>query len=128
MKPRLVKALYLGACFALLLAASGCHRHDSGPPPPLPVEEMPLDLQQAFSNAGPEAKEAVNRMTAALQNTDYPAAYEEAEILCGLPDETSQQRQMAARALLTLTKLLQSAQAQGDQKAAAALKLRQMTR
>jgi hypothetical protein len=38
------------------------------------------------------------------------------------------QRRAAARALLTLTSLLQAAQAQGDQDAAALLKYQQRTR
>jgi hypothetical protein len=43
-------------------------------------------------------------------------------------DENDTQRDDCARALMTLTGLLQAAQAQGDEKAATALQQRQMSR
>jgi len=85
-------------------------------------------MQKAFNNAEPQAKEAVGRLTSALQSKDYPAAFQEVQALCSLPGETREQRALAARALLTITGLLQTAQAEGDERAAAALRLRQMSR
>jgi hypothetical protein len=117
-------------CFAASLAVfglAGCGKNP-GPPPPLSVEQIPAELQKAFNNTGSETKEVVGRVISTLQSKDYPTAYEEIQTLCALPDETQEQRLLAARALLTLTGLLQTAQSQGDERAAAALKLRQTSR
>jgi hypothetical protein len=109
------------------LGLIGCNK-DSGPPPPLPVEQIPAAMQKSFNSAEPEARDIVGRLTSALRTNDYPAAYQEVQSLCSLPGETRAQRTVAARALLTITGLLQTAQAQGDERSANALKLRQMSR
>jgi uncharacterized protein HemY len=85
-------------------------------------------MQRAFGKASPEVKDAVGRVNSALGTNDYPAAYHEVQALCELPGETQEQRLLAARALLTITGLLQAEQAKGGQEAAAALKLRQTSR
>jgi hypothetical protein len=110
-----------------LLGPAGCSQ-SSGPLPPLAAEQMPAEMQKAFGNARAEVKDAAGRATAALGAKDYPAAYQEVQALCNLPGETKEQRRLAARALLTITGLLQAAQAQGDSGAATALKLRQTSR
>jgi hypothetical protein len=126
LKCRRLSAISLVTCVAIL-GAIGCGK-DPGPPPPLALEQIPVEMQKAFDNAEPEAKESVGRLTSALETKDYPVAYEEVQALCNLPGESKEQRVLAARALLTITGLLQTAQAQGDERAANALKLRQMTR
>jgi hypothetical protein len=126
MKRHLVTGIYIIANI-VVLGPIGCNR-DSGPPPPLAVEQIPAEMQKAFNSAGTEAKEVVGRLISALQNKDYPTAYQEVQDLCNLPVETREQRELAARALLTITGLLQTAQAQGDERAATALKLRQTSR
>jgi hypothetical protein len=123
---RVVTIIGLAASLAVLGPAA-CDK-DPGPPAPLKVEAIPAEMQKVFNTAEPEAKDTVGRLTTALQSKDYPAAYLEVQALCSLRGETKEQRELSARALLTITGLLQSAQAQGDQNAAAALKFRQMTR
>ena len=103
-------------------------RESPGPPPPLAVEQIPAAMQKAFNEARPEVKETVGRLTSALEGKDYPAAYREVQALCNLQDLTREQRVLAARALLTITGLLQTARVQGDPGAATALKLRQVSR
>jgi hypothetical protein len=126
MKHRLVNTIYLLTSIAVL-GPVGCAR-DTGPPPPLAAEQIPAEMQKAFNNAVPEIKDVVGRIISALQNKDYPVAYRDVQDLCNLPGETREQRELAARALLTITGLLQTAQAQGDENAATALKLRRMSR
>jgi hypothetical protein len=126
MKSCIVNTICLLAGLAVL-GPAGC-RKDPGPPPPLAAEQIPNEMQKAFSTAEPEARETAGRLTAALQGKDYPAAYQEVQVLCTLHGETSEQRALAARTLLTITGLLQTAQEQGDERAAAALRLRQMSR
>jgi hypothetical protein len=110
-----------------IFGLAGCGK-EAGPPPPLAVEQIPAEMQKAFNNSAPEARDAMSRLVSALQNKDYPAAYQEIQTLCVLPGESKEQRALAARAQLTITGLLQTAQAQGDEKAADALRLRQTTR
>ncbi|MGO8677748.1 MAG: hypothetical protein ACLQVX_17975 [Limisphaerales bacterium] len=110
-----------------LLGPAGCGRSPA-PLSPLAAEQIPAEMQRAFNNARPEVKDAIGRITAALQAKDNPAAYQEVQALCKLPGQTKPQRLLAARALLTVTGLLQASQAQGDPDAAAALKLRRLTR
>jgi len=126
MKLPIVNIFYLLPIVAAL-GAAGCDK-DPGPPPPLAVEAIPFEMQKSFDHAEPEVKATVSRLNAALQSKDFPTAYQEIQILSNMAGETKEQRTLAARALLTLTGLLQTAQAQGDENAAAALKLRQRTR
>jgi hypothetical protein len=126
LKHQLINTLWLISGMALL-GLVGCGK-EPGPPPPLAVEQIPAEMQKAFNNAVPEAKETVGRLISTLQSKDYPAAFQEVQALCSLPGETKEQRALAARALLTITELLQTAQDQGDQKAAAALRMRQISR
>ena len=73
-------------------------------------------------------KDLIGEIERALTSKDYPAAYQRVQVICNLPEATPEQRQVSTRALLTLTALLQSAQAQGDQGAAAVLKQQQRSR
>ena len=111
----------------LWLAAAGCTR-SSTLPAPLAAEQIPAEVQKAFTKAAPHIKEVAEQMIASLQKKDYPAAYQDVQFLCNMPGETKQQRLLAARSMLTITGLLQAAQAQGDQQAAAALKVYQSTK
>ena len=118
-------------CFLVglaLLSAAGCNRGSSGPPPPLAVEQIPAEMQKAYSKATPEVKDAVAQLNSTLQNKDYPAAYQVVQVLCNLPVATKDQRLVSVRAMLTITGLLQAAQAQGDQNAAAVLSFQKKTR
>jgi hypothetical protein len=110
-----------------ILGAVGCNR-TPGPPPPLPAEQIPVEMQKAFAKTSTEVKDLIAEIERALSSKDYPAAYQRVQVICNLPEATQEQRQVSTRALLTLTALLQAAQAQGDQGAAAVLKQHQRTR
>jgi hypothetical protein len=85
-------------------------------------------MQKAFAKTSTEVKDLIAEIERALSSKDYPAAYQRVQVICNLPEATQEQRQVSTRALLTLTALLQAAQAQGDQGAAAVLKQHQRTR
>jgi hypothetical protein len=111
-------------CLATILpflGPVGCNRGTSGPPPPLALDQIPAELQKIYAKASPEAKAVVAHLNTSLQAKDYPAAHEDVQVLCNMPVATKEQRLVAVRASLTLTGLLQAAQAQGDQKAAEVL-------
>ena len=110
--------------FSTLLAAAclvglGCHRQNDGPPPPLPVEQIPAAFAAGFKDAKPEVKDLEDKFLKALEAKDYPAAHQAAQDLEMSPGATQPQQILAARAFLTMTSLLQTAQAQGDENAAA---------
>ena len=103
-----------------LVCAIGCRRNE-GPPPPLPAEQIPMELKKSFGQASPEIKGLVGEIERALESKDYPAAYQRVLLLCNLSEATKEQRLVATRAMLTLTASLRAAQVQGDANAAAVL-------
>jgi hypothetical protein len=115
---RLVGTLILP--LALMLGL-GCKKQAS-PPTPLPIEQLPSALQNAFNKAKPEAKDLANQVLAALQTPDYGKAFNGLQNLLGKPGLTKEQVNVTTRGSLTVNTLLQSAQASGDAKAAQTLK------
>src|SRR5262245_58041311 len=103
-----------------LFVTTGCNR-TIAPPPPLPAEQIPAEFQKAFAKGPSPAKDLSAEVITALQTKNYPAAYEAVQVLCALPELSKDQQMLSSRALLTVTALLETAKAQGDQKAAASL-------
>jgi len=99
----------------------GCSR-SSAPPTPLTAEELPGVLEKAFSTAKPPAKEQATQIVTAVQAKDYSKAFWGIQTLAGVTGLSKEQVKVTARATLTISSLLQSAQAEGDQKAAATIK------
>lgn len=100
--------------------ASGCRRA-SAPPSPLPLTEIPGEIQKGFASAAPGAREIAGQVAQAVKAKDYPAAYEGVQILASLHDATPEQRNIAARSLLGVVGVLKELQAKGDPAATAAL-------
>src|SRR2546425_10942872 len=109
-------------CLTLLTAVgvTGCNQTPQ-PPAPLAEEQIPEELHKAFAKVKPEIKNLVEKLSSALQTKDYPKAFEAVQSLCSVPELDKDQRLLASRAMLTINGLLQAAQAQGDQNAAAAI-------
>jgi len=113
-----------GAVFSvglLLFGLAGCSRSGSQPPPPLAVEQIPTEMNKAFAKAPADVKDVVNQLNTTLGAKDYVAASQAIQTLFNLPVATKDQRMVTVRSMLTINSLLQTAQAQGDQKAAAVL-------
>lgn len=123
---RRLGALQISALLALTIL-NACHREDA-PLAALPPEQIPAEFGKTFSNAKPGAKDASDRVLKALADKDYPAAFQAVQELCSVGDATKPQQTLAARAMVTIQGLLQSAQAQGDEKATAAIKQYQSTK
>jgi hypothetical protein len=111
----------------LLLFLAGCSK-EPGPPPALAVEQIPAELEKAFKQAKQETKDVVGKLNSGLQNKDYADAYDAVQALGNIPDTTKEQRMLVSRAMLTIYGLLQTAQANGDDRAAAAIRYHQMTK
>lgn len=120
MKSPGIKALTCGLAF-LLIAVVGCNR-PSPPPTALTLEELPAALGKAFSKAKPEVKDLAGQVVTSVQAQDYSKAFLTLQSLASRPGLTKEQLSVSGRATLTLNDLMQSAQTQGDQKAAQTLK------
>jgi len=92
------------------------------PPTPLAVDQIAPELQRVFAKAQPQTRELIDEIASEVQTNGYPAAFQAVQILSAVPGVTKEQQFMTTRAMLTLNGLLQTAQAQGDQNASAALK------
>jgi hypothetical protein len=106
---------------ALIIAGTGCDG-TTAPPQPLPVEQISAEFQKAFGKSSAAATDLSGQITTAVAAKKYPAAFELIQMLLSLPDLTKEQQLIASRAMLTVNSLLQTAQSQGDQEAASALK------
>ncbi len=98
----------------------GCSRNVP-PPTPLTLEELPAVVEKAFSSAKPEAKELATQVVASVKTQDYTKAFWAIQTLGGTPELNKEQANVAARATLTISALVQSAEAKGDTKAAQTL-------
>jgi hypothetical protein len=93
-----LKVLFIAATLCLLIA---CKR-EVKPPPPLPLEQMPAELLKSFASAAPGVRDIVEKINVALNEKDFPGAYQGVQILCSLREATDEQRMMSTRAMLTL--------------------------
>ena len=99
----------------------GCSRNVP-PPTPLTLEELPGVMEKAFSAAKPQAKELATQVVTSVQAQDYSKSFWAIQNLGGVPDLNKEQANVAARATLTISALVQSAEAKGDAKAAQTMK------
>lgn len=113
---RLVAVLIPGLLF------TACHKNTE-PPPPLPVEQIAAEFQKTFGTAPEPLKKLALEISAAVTGKKYAPAFEGLQTLLNVPDLKDDQRTLASRAMLTVSTLLQEAQAQGDQTAEETLKV-----
>lgn len=119
--------LVLLALLLPLLSVVSCSKN-SGPPPTLTAAELPAAMEKAFEKASPEAKELASQIVTAVQAKDFPKAYQNVQMLAGMPSLSKQQVSVASSAMATVNTLLQEAQAQGDAKAAQAIQIHRATK
>jgi hypothetical protein len=120
MAVRAIPVLAILGCFA-------CNR-DPGLPPPLAVDQIPAEFQKAFGTAQSEIKDLALQVSSAVQTNDYSAAFASVQALCNASGTTKEQSLLAARAMLAINGLLQTAQSKGDEQAAETLKVYQRTK
>jgi hypothetical protein len=102
--------------FVSFICAFGCKPKDTMPAP-LPADQLPAVMQQAFASAPASAKALAGEVVAAVQAKDYSKALSQVQALTVVPKLKKEQISVASRALITINELLQAAQAQGDQNA-----------
>lgn len=119
---RFIRAKALFWVGIIILAAFGCSKKVE-PLPPLAADQIPVEFQKTFSRAKPAVKAMADKVLADLQNKDYPTAYSDVQLIGNAPEADKSQRLLAVRASLTIYQLLAAAQAQGDQRSAAAVEM-----
>jgi hypothetical protein len=107
--------LMIGATLAFV----ACSKNE--PPKALAAEQVPGAVETAFKDAPAEAKTAAKEVVESLQGKDEVKAFFELQNLSSRSDLTPEQRQTAARSMLSVNERLRAAGANGDQRAADAL-------
>ncbi len=109
------------AVLMMALFAAACDR--TVPPlTPLTEQEFSSVVENAFAGGKPPpAKEFATQLVEAFKAKDYSKAFGSAQSLSAVPDLSQEQANVVARASLTISALLQTAQTQGDTKAAKTL-------
>ena len=111
----------------VLLACSSCDRA-SKPLPPLPLDQLPVALEKAFSKAEPDTKELAGSVVASVRSQDYAKAYLGLQDLVGKPKLSREQADVTTRGSLTVHQALQEAQEKGDEAAAQTLQYNRQNR
>ena len=101
-----------------LLLATGCAKHS---PAALAPDQIPGAINQAFSQATGETKDAAAQAAAACQQHDAVGAFTSIQALAQQRDLTPEERSIAARAEVTCLRQVQAAAEQGDASAQAVL-------
>lgn len=124
-----MKLLRIDYCVLFFVIAAGlltgCGPKNIKPPSPMSEGEIPGAFEKAFAKAVPELKDSANQIVAAIQAKDYSKAFNNLQSVSGREGLSNEQIEVINRALLTVRGLLQTAQAQGDQKAAETIQLYQ---
>jgi hypothetical protein len=121
------KVLVLTLCLLGVALAPACKRNDT-PPEPLPVEQFASTLQQTFSKGPPGPSGVSTELAKAVEAKNYPLAFGLAQDLCASTELTEDQQLIATRAMLTVSSLLQQAQASGDKASAEVLQMHRRSR
>ena len=120
-------ALWCGTISVLAVAIfAGCKPAPSSQPP-LPVQEVPKVLTDAFKQAPPEASAVAQEIVTSVQAGDA-IAFAQAQELAARGDLTDEQRKAANRAMAALHQKLLEEAAKGNEKAEEALKVYRATK
>lgn len=119
-RPCFWRAPFLLFLAVLLAIGAGCGKSGSAPAV-MPVEQLAAELGKAFHDTKPETGNLAGDIISSLNSSNYSQAYVGLQSLAKEPGLTKQQNKTLASELLTVNQLLQSAQTQGDQKAAQVL-------
>jgi hypothetical protein len=113
-------ALLLGGVLACTLSA--CNKK-AEVLPPLAADQIPAEFQKAFAQAKPAVKALADKVVAELQSKDYPMAYTDVQSISYAAEASKAQKLLAVRATQSIYQVLSTAQAQGDQRSAAAVEM-----
>ena len=98
------------------------------PPKPLPVEQISTSLQTAFKGANVEVGNLASAAAGAVQSREYDKALFVLQSLSTHSGLTREQRDIAARALLTVNQELAAQATTGNPQAAKTLEYQRMNK
>jgi hypothetical protein len=99
-----------------------CAKRNSDAPIPLPEDQIPTVVSQAFNNSDKETQVQIARYVSDFENRDFPAAFGDIQQVFHNKSITQDQRALLARALMTTSQKVQEAAGAGDQRADEALR------
>lgn len=105
------------ALAALAIAVEAGCGGGSAPPEAIPIEEIPARVQSTFQTAPPEVQALANTVASAVKQRDLTTAFVKLQALSSRPDLSSEQRETAARSMISITEELRTAAGDGDQRA-----------
>jgi hypothetical protein len=112
-----MKTPFLRFALAVSLAGllcGGCGKNPSAAPVPLPEEQIPSEVSQAFQNSNKETQDGVNQYISDMKGKDYAAAFQDIQQLLQQHGLTEDQRGILARASMTTSQKLRDAASNGD--------------
>lgn len=86
--------------FLWISAASGCGGKST--PEPLPVNDIPSAIEQAFEAAPDDIRNPATRIAEAIRIGDYQFAYHHLQLLAQRTDLSKEQASVLKRAMLTV--------------------------
>jgi hypothetical protein len=99
-----------------------CDKRDAAAPSPLPEDQIPSVVSQAFNGSAKETQVQVAQYVNHFENRDFPAAFEDMQQIVHNKNLTPDQRIVLARALMTTSQKVREAASAGDQRADEALR------
>ncbi len=106
---------------AVGLALAGCKKKETAQAQPLPPEQVPATMENAFHQAKPEVRQIADQV-ASTAAADAPTAFYHVEELTKRTDLTADERAAALRTEYSLLEQMRQNAENGDKKSQEALK------
>jgi len=107
------------ALISLSLFATACRKQTAAKP--LPIDEVPKTIQNAFKESTPEVSNVVSEVVTSVHQ-DQGKTLEELQTLSEQPNLTAEQRRATERAMYSVLNKLSQSAAKGDKQAEEAMK------
>jgi len=107
------------ALLSISMFVAGCRKQTAVKP--LPIDEVPETIQNAFKESSPETSNVVSEVVTSVHQ-DQGKTLEELQVLSAQPNLTAEQRQATDRAMYSVLNKLSQAAAKGDKQAEEAMK------
>jgi hypothetical protein len=115
------RSIYLSLLGAAVILVAGCGS-DSEPPPVLSTEQITSSAPGVFDGAPAEVRQLASDAVEAINNQDYPTAWDKLQELNSLPDLTDEQKDFVAQSIASVGAQVQQAEESGDEAAQEVLK------
>ena len=110
-----------------MFLAAGCSDTEQ-PPTAIAMEQIPAELEKAFTSAKGDTKELSGLVVTAVQGKEFSKASMAVDALARRPDLSKIQSRTATGAAMTINAVLLQAESKGDPQAAKTLEIRRNTK